>query len=159
MLEERLLTDSSTSYSQFLQTKPMLFASSDNRKSPIDIDFFKRAVSLQHFYAATKRQNFVYRFIFFGFSFLFTVFGLMIFFKTANPLCSLTFGDGYFVKNLVNLFCILLSGGAFVLGYKIHPEKEAIKHLVKKVESELRAPAKQIQIEFHAIMANLSHHW
>ena len=161
MQNKKLLKASSTSYSQFLQAKHPVHCLTEPAKTPIDIEFFKRSVSLhyQHVYARTKWQNAIYRGIFFAFSFLFIVLGLMIFFKTTNPICSIYFGNCSLIKNWVNLFCVLLSAGAFTLGYKIHPEKEAIKHLVKKVENELSGPAKQIQIEFHAILANLSHQW
>ena len=43
--------------------------------------------------------------------------------------------------------------------YQIHPEKEAIHYLVGKVEKELKNPAKHLQIEFNAIIANFSHEW
>lgn len=160
-MDKKLLKASSTSYSQFLQAKQSVHCLTEPVKAPIDIDFFKRSVSLhyQHFYATKKWQNTLYRAIFFGFSLLFIALGLMIFFKTTNPICGLYFGNCSLIKNGVNFFCALLATGAFTLGYKIHPEKEAIKHLVKKVENELHGPAKQLQIEFNAIFANLSHHW
>lgn len=160
-MDKTLLKASSTSYSQFLQPKQPAHSLNDQAKATVDIDFFKRSVSLhyQHLYAAKKWHNTLYRFIFFGFSFLFIILGLIIFFKTTNPICSIYFGNCSLVKNWINMLCMLLSISSFTLGYKIHPEKEAIRHLVKKMESELNSPAKQLQIEFHAIFDNLSHQW
>jgi hypothetical protein len=94
--------------------------------------------------------------IFYAFSGLFFIFGIVIFFKTVNPACGLYFIDCSLIKNWINLLCVLFSTGAFAVGYLIHPEKEAIKYLVKKVERELHAPARRIQIEFNAIVADLS---
>jgi len=51
---------------------------------------------------------------------------------------------------------VFLSAGAFALGYLIHPEKEAIKYIAKKVERDLHNPAKHSQIEFNAIFSNLT---
>lgn len=148
---KNLIKSESTSYSQFLKHKPLV-------EDAIDINFFKRSVSLhyQHHYAAKKRHNSLYRFVFFGFSLMFCVFGVLIFFKTINPACSIYLGNCSLIKNSVNALCMLLSIGSFFIGYKIHPEKEAIKHLVKKIENELYSPAKHLQIEFNAIIGNLS---
>lgn len=160
MLEKKLLK-TSTSYSQFMQSKnPEIHCVSEPAASSVDIDFFRRSVSLhyQHVYASKKWQNTFYRLIFYGFSFLFFLLGLIIFFKSTNPVCGLYLGNCSIIKNWVNFLCVLPASGSFTLGYKIHPEKEAIKYLVKKVENELSGPAKQIQIEFSAIVSNLSHH-
>lgn len=161
MFDKKLLQTSSTSYSQFLEVKQPVHSWTETAASPIDINLFSRSVSLhyQHLYATKKWQNIFYRYIFFAFSFLFFALGMMIFFKTTNPLCSLYFGNCSLIKNGVNLGCMLLAIGSFMVGYKIHPEKEAIKHLIRRIESQFNGPAKHIQIEFNAILANLSRHW
>jgi len=147
MLDKLLFKATPVSYSRFLQ-----------RKESIDSDFFKRSISIhyQHVYATKKWQNWFYRFIFFGLSLLFLVLGTIIFFKTINFACGIYFKNGLLVKNGVNLLCLLLAGGTFGIGYKIHPEREAIQYLIGKVGRELSHPAKDIQIEFNAIISNLS---
>lgn len=155
MLDKSLLKSTSTSYSQFLQTRHHVHCMTE---SPVDNHFFKRSISLhyQHLYAAKKWQNSFYRIAFYTFSAFFCILSIMIFFKTTNPTCSQYLVHCSIIKNWVNLLCILLSTGAFALGYLIHPEKDAIKYIVKKVERELNSPAKHIQIEFNAIISNLS---
>jgi uncharacterized membrane protein YbhN (UPF0104 family) len=162
MHEKMLFKASSTSYSQFLQSKePHIHCLSAPTDASVGIEFFRRSVSLhyQHVYATKKWQNWLYRFIFFSFGILFLVLGTIIFFKTANFACGFYFSNCAIVKNCINITCLLLACGAFAFGYKIHPEKEAIRYLVGKVERELNSPAKQLQIEFNAIFANLSHEW
>lgn len=153
-------TSSSISYSQFLQSKEQhVHCLTDIKDPSVDIEFFKQSISLhyQHEYAKQKWQNWVYRFIFFGFGLLFLVLGIIIFFKTANFACGFYVKNCGFVKNCINIVCLLLAGGAFTTGFRIHPEKEAFEHLVSKVGRELNSPAKHLQIEFNAIIANLSH--
>lgn len=162
MLGKTLFKASSTSYSQFLQKgQQHIHCLTKPTDDTLDIEFFRRSVSLhyQHVYATKKWQNWFYRFIFFGFALLFSILGVIIFFKTANHACGLYFSDCGTVKNCINFSCFLLAVGAFVFGYKIHPEKEAIRYLVGKVERELKSPAKQLQMEFNAIFANLSTEW
>jgi len=159
MTEKSVFKTSSTSYSQFLRSKEARIHCLSEPDVSIDIDFFRRSIAFhyQHVYATKKWQNWLYRFIFFSFSLLFAVLSIMIFFKVANHHCGFYFGDCSTAKNCVNISCLLLSGSALALGYKIHPEKEAIRYLASKIEKELNGPAKQVQIEFNAIFANLSH--
>lgn len=160
MIEKNAFKTSSTSYSQFLRSKKAhIHCLTEPSDMSIDIDFFKRSIAFhyQHMYATKKWHNWLYRFIFFGFSVVFAVLGILIFFKVANHSCGYYFSECSIAKNCVNVCCLLLSGSAFALGYQIHPEKDAIRHLVSKVEKELNSPAKQLQIEFNAIFANLSH--
>ncbi|MFI0434490.1 MAG: hypothetical protein ACH350_02025 [Parachlamydiaceae bacterium] len=148
------------SYTRFLPSSS-LSRSLDQSTEKMDADFFKRSISLhyQHAYASKKWQNWIYRIIFFGFGFLFLLLSAIIFHKTSNFSCSIYFKNCLFVKNSINILCLLLAGGAFIVGYKMHPKKEAIQYLIGKIERELNQPAKHLQIEFNAIISNLSHEW
>lgn len=130
----------STSYSQFLQAKHSVQVLNDHIKSAVDIEFFKNSISLhyQHLYRSAKTKNTFYRMIFFGFSLLFVVLGLMMFFKTTNPICSIYLGNCSVIKNEVNFLCGLFSVGAFTLGMVIHPEKEALKHIARVAKFPLK---------------------
>lgn len=166
MQGKTLFKFSPISYSQFLRSEKKEHSFlhhfrylAESRDSSIDMEFFKRSISLhyQHVYAAKKWQNWCYRCIFFIFGLLFLVLAGIIFFKTTNFACGLYFKNCFLLKNCINIFCLFLAGGAFAIGYQIHPEKEAMQYLVGKVERELNSPAKHLQIEFNAIIANLSH--
>jgi hypothetical protein len=163
--EKSLFKASPTSYSQFLPSKEKHI---QHLKDPhsislesADIEFFRRSITLhyRHVYARKKWQNAIYRLIFFSFGLFFLALGTLIFFKTTNYMYGLYFADSGVIKNSVNLCCILFAAGAFGFGYKIHPEKEAIRFLVGKVEKELNCADKQLQIESKAIFANLSNDW
>lgn len=157
-----MFKDVSTSYSQFLQSKEhraqLLTESTD---SGIDNELFKRSVFLnyQYLYVTKRWQNWLYRLIFFGFSFLFIFLAWMIFTQTTNYTCGIYFKNCFLLKNWVNFISFILAAGSFMIGYKIHPEKDAIQYLVGKVEKELKSPAKQLQIEFHAFFAKLQNNW
>ena len=161
MLDKTLFKASSISYSHFLQSKESHKHYVTETKESVDIDFFRRSISLhyQHAYATQKWQNWIYRLIFFAFGLLFLILGAIIFFKTANFACGIYFKNCTLVKNSVNTLCLFLSLGAFAIGYHIHPKKEAIQYLIGKVERELNYPAKHLQIEFNAIISNLAHEW
>lgn len=161
MLGKIVFKRGSTSYSQFLQSEKHAH-SFHSPNSSVDIEIFRRSISLhyQHVYATQKWQNWIYRFIFFGFGLLFLALGSIIFFKTTNYVCSFYFSNNCVaIKNGINFFCLLLATCAFVFGYKIQPEREAIRYLVGKVAKEFSTPAKQLQIEFNAIFDNLSNNW
>ncbi|CUI17043.1 Conserved hypothetical membrane protein [Candidatus Protochlamydia naegleriophila] len=155
--KRNLLKGSSISYSRFLTCSPQndLF----NKKSEplLDIDFFRRSIALhyQHVYNFRKRQNTAYRIIFFGLSMLFFFLFIGIYFKTANYACGLYFGQCDIVKNCVDGSCLLLSAFTFALGYLTHPDKEALRYLVKKVKKELNSPTHQVRIELNMIFKNL----
>ncbi len=160
MTEKILFKTAPISYSRFLkskQSKETHVHWLTEAKETVDIEFFRQSISLhyQHAYATKKWQNWVYRFVFFSFGLLFLLLSGIIFFKTVNFACGFYFKNCLVVKNCINSFCILLSGGAFTAGYSIHPEKEAIQYLIGKVEKELSHPAKHLQIEFNAIISNL----
>lgn len=159
MLDKMLFKASPISYSRFLQSKEPHIHYLTKARGPIDIEFFRQSISLhyQHAYATNKWQNWVYRFIFLALGLLFLVLSAIIFFKTVNFACGFYFKNCTLVKNSINLLCLLLSGSAFAIGYKIQPEKDAIQYLIGKVERELNYPAKHLQIEFNAIISNLSH--
>lgn len=160
MRRKILFKASPISYSQFLPSKGQnMHCLAEVKGSLVDTEFFKRSISLhyQHIYATKKWQNWIYRMIFFSMGLLFLVLGFIIFFKTVNFACGFYFKNCALVKSSINTICFLLAGGAFAIGYKIHPEKEAIQHLVGKVDREMDSPAKHLQIEFNAIIANLSH--
>lgn len=161
MLQRSFLKNSSISYSHFLQPKKTHIHHLTEARDCVDIEFFRRSISLhyQHVYASKKCQNWIYRLTFFCFGFLFLILSTIIFFKTVNFACSMYFKDSILVKNGVNALCFLLAGSSFGLGYKIHPEKEAIHFLMGKVERELQHPSKNLQLEFHAIISNLVHDW
>lgn len=155
-----MFTHHSTSYSKFLNSKEPHFHCLTDHAVSVDIEFFRRSISLhyQHVYAAQKWQNHFYRCLFYGLGLIFLVLGILIFFKTTNYMCGVVFKHyGIWIKNGINLTCLMMASGSFFAGYKIHPEKEAIRHLVRKVERELNAPTKELQIEFNAIFANLSY--
>lgn len=159
MLRKKIFKDAPVSYSHFLQSKePHIHCLIEARES-VDIEFFRRSISshYQHVYAKKKWQNWAYRFIFFTLGLIFLTLGFIIFFKTTNFACGFYVKNCALVKNGVDCLCLLLAGGAFAIGYKIHPEKDAIQYLIGKVEKELTHPAKNLQIEFNAIMSNLSH--
>lgn len=151
----------SNSYSQFLQTNTQLHQFTETSDSFVDIEFFRRSISIhyQNLYATKKRQNILYRFLFFGFGILFLILGILIFFKTTNAACGLFFGNCSVIKNCVDGVCLLFSSVAFTVGYIIHPEKDAIHHLVSRVERELKNPVKQLQVEFNAIFKHFSQEW
>jgi hypothetical protein len=156
-----LFKNSPISYSKFLQSKEdriHVHALTTVKDPAVDVEFFRRSISLhyQHVYATKKWQNGIYRFIFFGFGLLFLAFAAIIFFKTVNFTCGIYFKDCALVKNYINVICLFLAGCAFITGYKIHPEKDAMHYLIGKVEREGNCPEKHLQIEFNAIIANLS---
>lgn len=165
MVHKTVFKASPVSYSRFLQSKePRIqcltgVRESTDVKDSIDIEFFRRSISLhyQHAYASQKWQNWMYRAIFFGIGLLFLAMGTIIFFKTVNFACGFYFKNCSLVKNSINTLCLLMATGAFAVGYKIHPEKEAMQYLIGKVEREFTQPAKHLQIEFNAIISNLSH--
>lgn len=160
MLTKTAFKNVNISYSQFLPTKKHpVHCLIDPPSVSVDIEFFKRSISLhyQHIYAIQKWKNWCYRFIFFSLSLTFLCLGGMIFFKTNNPMAGIYFNhNGLFIKNFINIVCFILAMGTFTLGYKIHPEKEAIQHLFNIFDKQLEGPAKHVQIEFNAIFANLS---
>jgi hypothetical protein len=119
--------------------KQHVYCLTEVKDTSIDIEFFRQSISLhyQHLYVKKKWQNWIYRFIFFSFSLMFLILGIIIFYKTANFACGYYFKDCVMVKNCINFVCLLLAGGAFIMGYKIHPEKEAIHYLISKVNTEL----------------------
>lgn len=149
MLYKKIFKNSSTSYSQFLTKKSRAYLNIPSI-STVNFDFFKRSATFhyQHLYAEKKSQNVFYRAIFFSFSLIFMILGIMIFFKTTNPSCSIYFGNCSMIKDCVNAICLMLAGCSFALGYFLNPEKEAIKYLIKKVKNELKQPTKNLQIEF-----------
>jgi hypothetical protein len=160
--EKSLFKASSTSYSQFLSSNEKHVQHfRDSHSISLESEFFRRSITLhyQHVYEAKKCQNVFYRLIFFSFGLFFLALATLIFFKTTNYMYGLYFADSGMIKNGINLCCILFAAGAFGLGYKIHPEREAIRFLANKVEKELNCPDKRMQIEFNAIFANLSHDW
>jgi hypothetical protein len=160
MFDKKLFKNSSFSYSQFLQSKnPHVHYLSEATDSSVDIEFFKRSLTLhyQYIYVTEKRHNWIYRSIFFGFSLLFFVLAILIFFKTVNFACGVYFKDSLLVKNCINSLCFALAGGSFFIGYKIHPEKDAMQYLMGKVQRDWNDPAKHLHIEFNTLMANLSH--
>lgn len=161
MLEKTVFKAASTSYSQFLEEKRNPIHCITEPSDSLDINFFKHSISLhyQHLYATKKRQNWLYRCIFFGFGLLFLTLAILIFFKTTNFACGFYFSNCSIIKNSINCFCLFLATGAFAFSYKIHPEKDAIRDLVAKVEKELKSPGKRLQIEFNTIFANLSNEW
>lgn len=165
VVDKTVFKASPISYSRFLRSQESRIhclseiKESSEIKDSIDIEFFRRSISLhyQHAYASKKWQNWIYRFIFFGIGLLFLAMGAIIFFKTVNFACGFYFKNCALVKNSINTFCLLMASGAFVIGYKIHPEKDAMQYLIGKVEKELTQPAKHLQIEFSAIISNLAH--
>lgn len=157
---KKMFNNNSVSYSQFLH-HPRVHSLTESPEGVVDSEFFKRSVSLhyQHAYAAKKWQNWVYRLLFFGFSLLFVMLGALIYSKTTNFTCGFYVSNCGMIKNFVNMSCFFLAAGALTIGYKIHPEKDAIRYLVGKVEKELNHPTKQLQIEFSAIFRNFSDEW
>ncbi len=164
MQNKTLFNGCSISYSQFLQSKEQAIHSlrlTEAKNFLIDIEFFRRSISVpdQNLYAKKKRQNKAYRSTFFGFSLIFLILSIIIFYKTANFTCGYYFKNCLIIKNCINCISLLLAGGAFALGYKIYPKKEIVHDLIGKGEKELTFPAKQWQIEFNAIIAHLSKEW
>jgi hypothetical protein len=155
---KRFFRKSPISYSQFLQSRGGHIHHLTEAKEAVDIEFFRRTLSMhyQNVYATKKWQNWLYRLLFFTFGLLFLVFGVIIFFKTANFACGFYFKNCLLVKNCIDVFCLLMAVGAFAIAYKIHPEKEAVHYLMGKVEKELKHPEKNLQVEFDAILSNLS---
>lgn len=127
------------------------------RSSIIDFGFFKKSIAYhyQHLYASKKWLNWIYQFVFLGFGILFLIFAIIIFFKTGNHNLGFYFTDSFYVKNGVNATCLFLSIAAFLAGYQIHPEREAMHHLLSKIQGDLNVPEKHMQIEFNAILANM----
>lgn len=155
--KRNLLNPSSISYSRFLTTCGQHANLLNKNDALLDIDFFRRSIALhyQHVYNFRKKQNTAYRFIFFTFSLLFFFLFIGIYFKTANYTCGLYFGQCDIVKNCVDGSCLLLSALTFALGYLTHPDKEALRYLVKKVKKELNSPTHQLRIELNMIFKNL----
>lgn len=159
MQTKTIFHTSPISYSQFLASKNKQRHQFKREEGAlVDIDFFKHSISnhYQHVYASQKWKNWVYRFLFFAFSLLFVVLGFIILFKTVNFAYGFYFKNPLLIKNGVNFASFALAAAAFAMGAKIHPEKDAMQHIIGKVHRELNHPAKHLQIEFHAILANLT---
>ncbi|WP_068467940.1 hypothetical protein [Candidatus Protochlamydia phocaeensis] len=148
----------SISYSKFLHTyrhaHPL---KQEKTETIVDIDFFRRSISLHYHYVYTfkRRQHKAYRIIFFGFALLFFILSIFIYFKTANYACTLYFSQGDLMKNCIDALCLLLAFAAFGMGYTTNPDKEALRFIVKKVEKELRNPAKHVHIELNDLFKHL----
>lgn len=137
---KKIFNNHSVSYSQFLYSPRVHSLIAESTEGVANNEFFKRSVSLhyQHAYTAKKWQNGIYRLFFFGLSVLFVIIlGALIYSKTTNFTCSFYLSNCGMIKNFINLSCFLLAAGALAAGYKIHPEKDAIRDLVGKVEKEL----------------------
>lgn len=125
----------------------------------METNFIKHSISFhyQHIYARQKRKNWIYRITFFGLGCVFFTLGMIYLFKTTNFTCGMCFKHhSMLIKDAINLFCLALAGGSFACGYWIHPEKEAIRYLLNKIEKEMKAPKKNIQIEFNAVYSKLT---
>lgn len=145
------------SYSRLFKTQTSV-AKGEIIPSPVvDIHFFKKSLVLhyQHLYAKTKRLNRLYRVLFYGFSLLFAGFAVAIFVHTVNDTFGFYFGDLHLVKDSVNAICVLLAGAAFFAGQRIAPEEAARSLVISRIEEGLSCPAKETQIEFNALVANL----
>ena len=161
MQEKMIFKKDAPFSSQFLETTKSFSYLSDLTLDTVDIEFFKRSVSLhyQHLYANKKWQSALYRFIFLSLGLLFLIMAGIIFFKTTNHACGFYFSQCDLLKKGLNMFCFLLAASSFTCSYYIHPEKEAIHYLIGKVEREINVPAKHLQIEFQAIFAHLAQEW
>lgn len=147
------------SSSQFMEFNERKGQYSSNGGGPLmDIEFFKQTISLhyQHVYASKKWQNWFYRLFFFLLGVLFLILGLAIASQTVNFACSIYFRNCEMIKMCIEIFCFFLSASAFIIGWLIHPEKDAMQYLMKKIEKELDYPTKDLQMEYHAIISNLS---
>lgn len=89
-------------------------------------------------YTAHKKQALTYRFIFFGFSGLFAILGILIFLKTGvwSPLIYTNLMGA--AKKLVCFISAILSIATFILGFSLTTETDAIKFYVSKSQSILR---------------------
>lgn len=156
LTQKNFITKNKTSYSQFLQQHQFSRVSSSS-ETLVDVDFFRRSISLhyQHLYTYQKRQNGIYRAIFFGFSLLFLIFSFLIYFKTVNFTCGFYLGQCLSIKNYLNTGCLLLAGVAFGIGYLIEPEKEALSYLVRKVENDMHHPVGQLKLDIFNVISCL----
>jgi len=109
----------------------------------------------QQIYDAKFLSNWFYRFIFFCFGLLFLGLALAIFTKTVNFSCTEHFKHCFLVKNGLNTICLLLSGGAFTIGYFIQPANDAMNYLAGKVERDFKQ-SRRYPIEFHTLVAQLT---
>lgn len=156
LTQKNFMTRNKISYSQFLQQHQFSHLSPSN-ETLVDVDFFRRSISLhyQHLYTHQKWQNGVYRAIFFGFSLLFLIFSLLIYFKTVNFTCGFYLDQCISIKNYLNIGCLLFAGGAFGIGYLIKPEKEALSYLVRKVENDMHHPVGQLKLDLFSVISCL----
>lgn len=151
IIQNQFITRNKVSYSQFLQKHQITTLSyqNPNENNLVDIDFFRRSISVhyQHIYADQKRHNWLYRSIFWGFSLLFLIFGIFIYFKTVNFNCGFYLTQCSSIKSYLNMGCLLLAGGSLGIGYMIQPEKDAFHYVVSKIEKDMRHPVKELEID------------
>lgn len=129
--------------------------------SAVDINFFKHSLPLHdhNAYLLKIRECWIYRLIFFGFSLFFIFLAIMIYFKTANFMCTLYFSNSFFVKNFVNCSCLLLASCSFAIGYIIRPEQEALHYLFGRVEQRFSSAAKHWEKEINSIFQSFAEEW
>lgn len=147
-LQNQFMTENKVSYSQFLQ-KHQITQLPYQKDSLRDVDFFKRSISghYQHVYANQKWRNWLYRVVFFGFSLLFLIFGVLIYFKTANFTCGFYLNQCSSIKDYLNIGCLLLATGSFGISYMIQPENDAFHYVVNKIEKDMPYPVKELEID------------
>ena len=148
----------SNSYSRFLSSQNEPYSSYTKKISRLEQDLFHPFLALhyQNIYLSKERQNRIHRLIFYCLSFLFFFFAICIYLKTTNYACCLYFGQGKWIKDVVNVACLSLSILNFGIGYLAHPHKDALRYLVKKIEKELNRPVNHLQAEINLIFKSLT---
>lgn len=137
--------NSSITYSQFLNSNQV----QENTHSSKQLDFFRQPdqEAFHLLFSVKKKHAATYRLIFLGFSCLFFLLGLLVYFKTANWKCEFYFSNCQLIKTFTYLICLFLSAGSCSLSFLIRPEKDTVKvltHTAKKQLSVLYRSAQDI---------------
>ncbi len=161
VLKKTIFANTSTSYSQFLSSNYQTRCLKKYSDSFVNIEFFKRSIA-SHYrraYRSQKEKNLFYRLIFFGFSILFLIFSIFIYFKTPNFAYGLYFGHGELVKDFIEGCCLFIAGLAFTIGYKIQSQNKVTLLVDQKIFKDFSPPKNSLSIRFNMFFKNFLNEW
>lgn len=123
----------SISYSRFLNSET-------DSQTINNLDFFRQSssyLSQNHIYIYKKRQAYIYRWIFLGFSLLFFALGLIVFLKSMNGAFNFYLGNGEMIKTSIYSLCLILSASSMGITWMANPEREAAQILFSNMRRNL----------------------
>lgn len=101
-----------------------------------NIDFYNNP-RLINPYSVCKKSTDFYKLAFFFLGFLFLGLALIAFLKTPNWIWHHLVWDAPLLKHLVVILSLMLSGSAFMIGWNLSPEREAIKWITHQGKRKL----------------------